>query len=140
MQYNTTYRDYDNIGAQNGGWSLAWQGFYGNGLWDGINKESSKASSILDAFKSRFQEEQLVYNIYKDPTNDTEIAEVRLQTLRRLEGLDMNKNNTLIVGVLAEVPYSEWMGDINNPFCYGRTNWVQGCNYNFHANKYLRST
>lgn len=32
---DTVYQDFDNIGAQNGGWSLRWQGFEGNRYWDG---------------------------------------------------------------------------------------------------------
>ena len=33
----------------------------------------------------------------------------------------MDDTNTLIIGVLAESPYAEWMGDINNPFCQSAT-------------------
>lgn len=44
------FKNYDNIGMQNGGWSLRWTGFEGNDMWSGVNKASSNASSILDAF------------------------------------------------------------------------------------------
>jgi beta-glucosidase len=32
------YQSFNNIGMQCGGWSLRWQGFEGNGLWEGRNK------------------------------------------------------------------------------------------------------
>ena len=51
---DTVYQDTNNIGVQNGGWSLRWQGFEGNQFWSGEYKESSHATSILDALKSRF--------------------------------------------------------------------------------------
>ena len=43
------FRKFDNIGMQNGGWSVRWQGFEGNDFWSGDNKVKSNASSILDA-------------------------------------------------------------------------------------------
>ena len=42
---------YDNIGMQNGGWTLRWQGFMGNSQWKGDNLKLSNASSILSALK-----------------------------------------------------------------------------------------
>lgn len=50
---------------------------------------------------------------------------------------DANKDNTLIIYVTSESPYAEWMGDINNPFCWDTTEWVEGCIYNAHANTYM---
>jgi hypothetical protein len=35
------------------------------------------------------------------------------------------------------MPYAEWMGDINNPFCWDKDYYVEGCIYNVHANTYL---
>lgn len=43
------YRNFDNIGMQCGGWTVRWQGYQGNEFWSGENKQSSNASSILDA-------------------------------------------------------------------------------------------
>lgn len=34
----TVYQDFDNIGAQNGGWTLRWQGFEGNLWWKDQHK------------------------------------------------------------------------------------------------------
>jgi beta-glucosidase len=37
---------------QSGGWSVRWQGFEGNDFWSDANKNSSNATSLLDALKS----------------------------------------------------------------------------------------
>jgi hypothetical protein len=37
---------------QCGGQTIRWQGYLGNEFWDGANKNSSNASSILDALKT----------------------------------------------------------------------------------------
>ena len=46
---NELFRNFDNIGMQNGGWTLRWQGFEGNSQWQGENKANSRATSILEA-------------------------------------------------------------------------------------------
>ena len=35
------------------------------------------------------------------------------------------------------IRYAECMGDINNKYCQGTTEFVEGCPYNFHMNEYL---
>lgn len=37
------------------------------------------------------------------------------QLLREIDG--MTEQNTVIIGVLAENPYAEFMGDVNNWYC-----------------------
>lgn len=49
---NELFKSYDNIGMQNGGWTLRWQGFLGNSQWQGDNLASTNASSILGGLKS----------------------------------------------------------------------------------------
>lgn len=49
----------------------------------------------------------------------------------------MTKENTVIIGAVAESPYAEFMGDVNNKFCYGTTEYVEGCIYNAHINEYM---
>ena len=44
----------------------------------------------------------------------------------------MTPDNTIIIGAMGEVPYAEFMGDINNPFC----DMGYGCIYWAHANPY----
>lgn len=46
------FRNFDNIGMQAGGWSVRWQGFEGNDFWTDLNKNTSNATSLLDALKS----------------------------------------------------------------------------------------
>lgn len=46
------FRNFDNIGMQCGGWTVRWQGYEGNDFWKDKNKQSSNASSILDALKT----------------------------------------------------------------------------------------
>jgi beta-glucosidase len=41
------FKNYDDIGLQNGGWTLRWQGFLGNDFWKGDNLKNSNASSII---------------------------------------------------------------------------------------------
>ena len=125
---STTYRDYDNIGAQCGGWTIAWQGYNGNYFWEGANKNSSGAYSILDALKKRMPSgTTIIYNTYQNATNQVEIEQVRNATLKKIsEATDMTSSNTLILGVISESPYAEFMGDINNPFCQYSSS---GCMY-----------
>lgn len=45
---------------------------------------------------------------------------------------EMTAENTVVIGVLAESPYAEMMGDINNPMCVVGP----GCLYWMHGNAY----
>lgn len=82
-QYNgyfmdTVYTDYNNTGAQCGGWTLRWQGFMGNDFWQGENKVTSGAMTILDSVLKRASSNVTVYyNTYNNFTNFTEINETR---------------------------------------------------------------
>ena len=49
---NELFRSFDDIGMQNGGWTLRWQGFEGNSQWHGENLKSTNASSILNGLKN----------------------------------------------------------------------------------------
>ena len=47
----------------------------------------------------------------------------------------MNKKNTLVINVLAESPYAEYMGDINTEDCNNDPkHFSKGCLYNLHLN------
>lgn len=135
---NTVYQDFNNIGAQNGGWALRWQGFEGNQYWEGDFKEQSHATSLLDAVSSRVDSKSVLHPTYADPTDMDEVQQKRNDFIKQLESMkgDMTAENTVVVGVLAESPYSEFMGDINNPYC------VTGpwCMYWTHGNAYLPDT
>jgi beta-glucosidase len=131
----TVYQDFNNIGAQNGGWSVAWQGYEGNFFWNGDLKTQSHASSILDALYELEYKPTLLFPQYADPTNANAVNQARSDFIQKLNSLtDMTSENTIVINILAESPYAEFMGDINNPFCYGTTDFIEGCLYNAHAN------
>ncbi len=139
----TLFQDYDNIGVHNGGWTIRWQGFEGNKFWQGKNKETSRASSILDALKAAIGNRniQLLFPEYTSTTDPAEIDAARGEFLDALSELDLTSENTVIIGVLSEVPYAEFMGDINNPACkHNIDDFTNGCLYNliqFKLNTYL---
>ncbi|MCC6712129.1 MAG: glycoside hydrolase family 3 C-terminal domain-containing protein [Candidatus Dadabacteria bacterium] len=141
----TLFQDYDNIGVQNGGWTIRWQGFEGNKFWRGENKATSHATSILDSLNAAVAESgldiQLIYPDYASSTDLDEIAAAREVFLNTLAGLDLTGGDTIIIGVLSEVPYAEFMGDINNPACENNIDDFQnGCLFNleqFKLNTYL---
>lgn len=60
---------------QNGGWTVRWQGFEGNDFWKDKNKQSSNASSVLDALKALQAKNNfsLIYPNYTTFTNEVQI-------------------------------------------------------------------
>ncbi|MFI0435025.1 MAG: glycoside hydrolase family 3 N-terminal domain-containing protein [Parachlamydiaceae bacterium] len=116
----TLFANYDNIGIQTGGWTISWQGIEGNDFWYGQYKKSSGATSLLDGIK----------NVAPGAAIITSLDQLSFYP-------DMNWKNTIMVGVLAEPPYAEFMGDINSPFCVNSTDCQHGCLYNNHLNPYL---
>ncbi|CAD8177453.1 unnamed protein product [Paramecium octaurelia] len=130
------FSDFDNIGAQNGGWTIRWQGYNGNDYWSGDNKIQSKASSILDALKKRFQDAQIYYPKYSDTTNLVAILEDRNNFRNELIANQdqFSQANTIVIHVLAENPYAEYMGDVNCKYCQSQNQ--KGCLYNQRDNVY----
>ena len=49
---------------QCGGWTVRWQGYMGNDFWKDNNKQTSNASSILDALKSIQAKNNVIYSFY----------------------------------------------------------------------------
>lgn len=47
---------------------------------------------------------------------------------------NFTKENTIIIGALAEDPYAEFAGDVNCKYCYNTTESAEGCLYNAHTN------
>jgi beta-glucosidase len=141
----TLFQDYDNIGAQNGGWTIRWQGYEGNKFWQGENKMTSRATSLLDGLNDAVggsgSAAQILYPQYTSSTDLDEIDAAREEFLEFLSGLDLGAGDTVIIGVLSEPPYAEFMGDINNPACKNNIDDFQnGCLYNlqqFKLNPYL---
>lgn len=142
----TAFKDYDNIGAQNGGWTVRWQGFEGNEFFSGHLQKTAKASSIQDGIREKakgfFSDHFSIEHVdYSTGTEDKDLVQQKRQEflMRFSTGQyrDANKDNTVIIYTTSETPYAEWMGDVNNPFCHGTTEYVEGCIYNAHANTYM---
>lgn len=135
-----TFQSFNNIGAQNGGWTISWQGFEGNDYWEGENKRLSHASSILDGVVNLTQHAvnapKVLYPHYQAPlATPTEQEQFLTELKNQLP--DMNGENTVIIATLAETPSAEFMGDINIPYCANNSSdATQGCLYNQHLNQY----
>ncbi|ODN43562.1 glycoside hydrolase family 3 protein [Piscirickettsia litoralis] len=121
-----TVYDYNNIGMQNGGWTIRWQGYLGNTFWRGQNKKESYATSLLDGMIKNLNSQQKLA-IVVDKLKDKQLFPSKLSpslvvlTLNELQGYinqyQLTGANTLAIGSLGEYPYAEYMGDVcnNNP-------------------------
>jgi len=140
------YQYFDNIGAQSGGWTVTWQGFMGNTFWEGENKRRARASTVIDGIRNLAEREHAAVNVlYPEYTDKTDIASVKLERAEFIDRLnniaDMNRENTLIIAAIGEVPYAEFMGDVDNPYCRDTTtDFENGCLYNLHFNWYMPDT
>ncbi|AIT10119.1 hypothetical protein LO80_09145 [Candidatus Francisella endociliophora] len=91
--------DYDDIGKQNGGWTVLWQGFTGNQWWlpGSEAKKHSGAMSYIDGLKNNFSKDtNFITKLNKDDKDN------------------LSKNNTIALVVLSEKPYAEYHGDVDN--------------------------
>jgi beta-glucosidase len=101
MEYVFLIGSYDDIGIQNGGWTINWQGQKGNYYWSGAQKASSHASSVLDGVNNT----QL--------HDDAQIILGETNALNTpLDGV--NASNSIAIFVINEIPYAEFMGDVQN--------------------------
>lgn len=98
--------DTDDLGLQNGGWTVNWQGQKGNQYFTGADKKSSGATTLEEGIKAKFKQFH-IYGVRYFHINSSE--QDALPT-------DINRDNTLVIGLVSEVPYAEFMGDIANPF------------------------
>ena len=89
---------YDDIGRQNGGWTILWQGFTGNQWWkpNSDAKKHSGAISYIEGLKN---------NLSKDTTFITNLDDNKQP---------LSKEDTVVVVVLSEDPYAEFNGDVDN--------------------------
>jgi hypothetical protein len=73
----------------------------------------------LDGFLSYIKPESLIYPKYTNPLDMSSVQATRNDFLNNLNQLssNMTKDNTVIVGVLAENPYAEMVGDVNSVYC-----------------------
>lgn len=91
---------YNDIGMQNGGWTINWQGQKGNEFWMGAFKDSSHATTILDGVQS------LV------PGGASFVEGEQAIMADSLDGVDAS--NSIAIVAIGEFPYAEYMGDIQN--------------------------
>ena len=117
--------DYDNIGLQNGGWTITWQGVDNNKYWEFGSewKKQSGATSIKDGIEiSASGNANLIDGI----------EGLNIETIDRLE-----ENDTIAIVVLSEVPYAEYKGDIDNDNPLFIDDHTEDCYTEFPQNRFL---
>ena len=112
------FSSFNNLGAENGGWTASWQGFNGNVL----ERNASKYSwTLLQALQKK-PKIHLYYLHFQGGTLAVpQVEKLQQKWLTELKRLirrrKLTPQNTVIIGVLAENPYAEFMGDVASPFC-----------------------
>lgn len=93
---------FDDIGSQNGGWTVTWQGQKGNTYWPAgsVEKTTSFATSILDGIRAILGHSPHYYK-----GEDVVLS-------ANLKGV--TSHNSVAIIALAESPYAEYNGDIDN--------------------------
>lgn len=92
--------DTNDVGIQNGGWTINWQGQKGDEYFNHDNQRSSGAITIEQAMQQQLPQDTHYYSV-NDATK-TILPE------------KLTAENTVVVTVVAEPPYAEFMGDIGN--------------------------
>lgn len=95
--------DTNDVGLQNGGWSINWQGQKNNHdtYFLGNDRVTSGTTTIQEGVQNLLGNNVNYYYVNAS------------QNTLPLSGL--TANNTLIISVVSEQPYAEFMGDIANP-------------------------
>lgn len=91
--------DTNDVGIQNGGWTINWQGQEGNRFFTGADQLSSGTVTIESAVMAQLGSSVNYYHV-----NSTE----------SLPSGFVGGATTLVIGVVNEPPYAEYMGDIAN--------------------------
>ena len=92
--------DTNDLGVQNGGWTINWQGQKGDQYYTGDDQISSGALTLEQAIKQNLPAETQYY--YANSVTQTSLPET------------LNADNSIVIAVVAEAPYAEFMGDIGN--------------------------
>ena len=89
---------YDDIGRQNGGWTILWQGFTGNQWWkpNSEAKKNSGATSYIEGLENNLSEGTNFITNFNDSKQQ------------------LSKDDTVAVVILSEDPYAEFNGDVDN--------------------------
>lgn len=110
----------NDLGLQNGGWTVSWQGQKGDQFFTGDDQKSSGAVTLEQAIKQNLPAETQYYHV-------NSLAQDALPKT-------LSASNSIVIAVVAEAPYTEYMGDIGNDeapdlwYDIGATN---GTNKNF---------
>lgn len=93
---------YDDIGSQNGGWTVTWQGQKGNKYWlpGSSEKASSHATSILDGIRSIFGNSVTLYE------GEDAALHAKFKNIA--------SENSIAIVAIGEPPYAEYNGDVDN--------------------------
>ncbi len=102
VKYLFLLGDYDDIGVQNGGWTVTWQGQKGNKYWRRGSKEKqlSFATSLLDGVKALLGKDTHFYEGEKSFVS-ADLSHI-------------NPANSVALIAISEPPYAEYMGDVDN--------------------------
>ena len=92
--------DANDVGVQNGGWTINWQGQKGSIYYQGINKTSSGTVTLFDAVKRNFGSKVRILS--------------EKEALAEMDKL--SAAHTVVISVVNEIPYAEYMGDIGNSY------------------------
>jgi beta-glucosidase len=92
--------DTNDLGVQNGGWTVTWQGQKGDQYFTGEDQVSSGAVTLEQAVKQQLPANTQYY--YVNNATQNILPEV------------LSVNNSIVIAVVAEPPYAEYMGDIGN--------------------------
>ena len=92
--------DTNDLGIQSGGWTINWQGQKGDQYYTGEDQISSGALTVEQAIKQNLPAETQYY--YVNTTTQTPLPEA------------LSADNSIVIAVVAEAPYAEFMGDIGN--------------------------
>lgn len=90
----------NDLGLQNGGWTVNWQGQKGDQFFTGDDQKSSGAITLEQAIKQTLPAETHYY--YVNNATQNTLPET------------LNASNSIVIAVVAEAPYTEYMGDIGN--------------------------
>jgi beta-glucosidase len=92
--------DTNDLGIQNGGWTVNWQGQKGDEYFTDKDQKSSGALTLQQAIKQKLSAETQYY--YVNNATPTMLPKT------------LHADNSIVIAVAAEPPYAEYMGDIGN--------------------------
>lgn len=90
----------NNLGLQNGGWTVNWQGQEGDQYFTDADKVSSGATTLEEGIMDVLKDKNVKFYHVNETSNDVPA---------QIDG-----KKTVAISLVSEVPYAEYMGDIAN--------------------------